>query len=216
MTRTFVKGTDLDLLLDEETLLLDGKALDAVVQIGKGATVSARMVAVAGPKGYYFYLTNLHATIGPRQVADLYRVRWEIESDNRLDKSCMNLSEVGARAGAGVRALVHASLVGSMIIGLLVHHYRRRETRPKRRGEPRRSAPIHPQTLARAADGIARAMELSGSAATKRWQELTSYMIHLGRDLNWRTRSSILDQLRGWEISLSRAKNARTASVVLN
>ena len=27
------------------------------------------------------------ATVGPRQVADLYRVRWEVENDNKLDKS---------------------------------------------------------------------------------------------------------------------------------
>lgn len=218
LTRTFAKGTDLDLLLDDETLLLDGKAIDAVVQIGSGVGVSARMVAVAGPKGYCFYLTNLPTTIGPRQVADLYRVRWEIESDNKLDKSCMNLSEIGARTGAGVRALVHASLVGSIIIGLLVHHHRRRETKPKKAGAERRSAPIHPQTLARAvgcaADSIARAMALSGSAATKRWKELTAYMIHLGRDPNWRTRPSILDQLRGWRISPSCINHPRTASNV--
>ena len=176
------------------------------------------MVAVAGPKGYCFYLTNLPTTTGPRQVADLYRVRWEIESDNKLDKSCMNLSEIGARTGAGVRALVHASLVGSIIIGLLVHHHRRRETKPKKAGAERRSAPIHPQTLARAvgcaADSIARAMALSGSAATKRWKELTAYMIHLGRDPNWRTRPSILDQLRGWRISPSCINHPRTASTV--
>lgn len=105
LTRTFVKGTDLDLLLGEETLLLDGEVIDAVVQIGKIAGVCARMVAVASPKGYCFYLTNLPTTIGPRQVVDLCRVRWEIESDNELDKSCLNLSEVGTRTGAVVRTL---------------------------------------------------------------------------------------------------------------
>jgi hypothetical protein len=76
VTRTFAKGTDLDFLLADETLRLDGKAIDAVVQIG--GRVTARLVAVHGPKGYCFYLTNLSPRTGPRQVADLYRVRWEI------------------------------------------------------------------------------------------------------------------------------------------
>jgi hypothetical protein len=35
-----------------------------------------------------------------------------------------------------------------------------------------------------AADGIARVMELRGSTATTRWEQLTNYMIHLGRDPN--------------------------------
>ena len=214
VTRTFAKGTDLDLLLADETLRLDGKAIDAVVQIG--GRVTARLVAVHGSKGYCFYLTNLSPRTGPRQVADLYRVRWEIESDNKLDKSCMNLSEVNARSGAAVRALVHASLMGSMIISLLVHHHRRRETKPKKANNTRTSAPLHPQSLAKAvgcaADGIARAMELRGGAATKRWQELTDYMLHLGRDPNWRTRPSILDQLRGWRIA-PKSNNPRAASL---
>lgn len=214
VTRTFAKGTDLDLLLADDTLRLDGKAIDAVVEIG--SRVTARLVAVHGPKGYCFYLTNLPPRTGPRQVADLYRVRWEIESDNKLDKSCLNLDEIGARNGAAVRALAHASLVGSMIIGLLVHHHRRRETKPKRTNNIRTRAPVHPQSLAKAvgcaADGIARAMELRGSAATKRWQELTDYMIHLGRDPNWRTRPSILDQLRGWRIE-PRSNNPRAVSL---
>jgi hypothetical protein len=158
---------------------------------------------------------HLSPRTGPRQVADLCRVRWEIASDNKLDKSCLNLDEIGARTGAAVRALAHASLIGSMITGLLVHHHRRREIKPSRSNNIRTRAPVHPQSLAKAvgcaADGIARAMELRGSAATKRWQELADFMIHLGRDPNWRSRPSILDQLRGWRIEL-RSKNARAAS----
>ena len=215
LMRRFTKGTDLDLLLDKDILVLDSKVVDAEVHIGAEG-VTSRLVAVPSPKGYCFYLTNLPTSVGPRQVADLYRVRWEIESDNKLDKSCLNLSEIGARTGASVRALVHASLIGSLIIGLLAHHYRRRETKPRRAGQERRAAPIHPQTLARAvgcaADGIASAMALNGAPASRRWRELTEYMIHLGKDPNWRRRPSILDQLRGWRITPGRATTARIAS----
>ena len=175
-------------------------------------------MAVHGPKGYCFYLTNLPAAVGPRQVADLYRVRWEVESDNKLDKSCLRLDEVGARTGPAVRALVHASLVGSMLIGLLVAHHRRRERPPPRRGSERTSAPIHPQSLARAvgsaAQSIAQAMALHGAAAEERWGQLAKYLEHLGKDPNWRRRPSILDQLRGWTIAPGQPRKARTASLV--
>ena len=79
--RRFAPGTDLDLLLDDAVLLLDGEAIDAQVRVGEGAhAVACRLVAMHGPKGYCFYLTNLPAAVGPRQIADLYRVRGEIES----------------------------------------------------------------------------------------------------------------------------------------
>lgn len=218
LTRRFAKGSDLDLLLAHETLLLDGKVIDALVHIGEQEGIASRLVGVPGPKGYCFYLTNLPNAVGPRQIADLYRVRWEIESDNKLDKSCLNLDAIGARTGPAVRALVHASIVGSVIIGLLAHHHRRRETRPKKAGMERTVAPIHPQTLARAvgcaASSIAAAMQLKGAAATQRWDELARYLVHMGRDPNWRARPSILDQLRGWKISPGRARGAKTASIV--
>ena len=213
---TFFEGSDLDGLIDSGTLVLDGKAIDADVRVGSAnSPIACRMVAVEGPKGYCFYLTNLPAAVGPRQVADLYRVRWEIESDNKLDKSCLQLDRIGARTGPAVRALVHASLVGSMIVGLLVHHHRRRETRPPRDGAERTRAPVHPQSLARAlgsaAQSFAAALELTGEAATRRWRELANYLEHLGKDPNWRRRPSILDQLRGWRVRPGRPRKARNA-----
>ena len=46
------------------------------------------------PDGSYrFYLTDLPASCGPLQVSDFYRVRWEIESDNKLDKSCNHIDK---------------------------------------------------------------------------------------------------------------------------
>jgi putative transposase len=211
VTRTFAKGSDLDLLLEQEVLMLNDRAIDARVRIGSGSSEQAcRMVAVPTPKGYCFYLTNLPGKIGPHQVADLYRVRWEIESDNKLDKSCLNLDKIGARTGPAVRALIHASITGSTIVGLMAHHHRRRETLPKKAGAERITPPIHPQSLARAvgcaAQSIASAMELKGDEAQKRWQELADYLEHLGKDPNWRSRPSILDQLRGWRVSPGRKK----------
>lgn len=218
VTRTFLAGSDLDALIDEEILLLDGKVLDVDVTFGSGkGMVSCRMVGVPTPDGTYrFYLTNLPAAVGPRQIADLYRVRWEIESDNKLDKSCMHLDEIAARTGPSVRAMVHASMVSSVIACLLAHHVRLNEAPPPRVGTERQSAPIHPQSLARAmgsASGtIAAAMELRGDQATREWDRIAKFLSHLGRDPNWRRSPSILDQLRGWKITPGRPKKSRLAS----
>ena len=211
LTRTFAKGSDFDLLLEQETLLLDDKVIDAQVSLGKGKrALDCRLVGVPTPKGHCFYLTNLPAKVGPRQLAELYRVRWEIESDNKLDKSCLNLDKISASTGPSVRALIHASLIGSIIVGMLTYHHRYKETRPKKGGVERTTAPIHPQSLARAvgysAQRIAAAIELEGTEAKTRWEEITSYLEHLGKDPNWRSRPSILDQLRGWKISSGRKR----------
>jgi len=215
---TFFPGTDLDALLEDDVLVLGGRVIDAQVTVGRGARqVRCRLVGVPAPdSSYRFYLTNLPPKVGPRQVADIYRVRWEIESDNKLDKSCHHLDEVAAQTAPAARALVHASLVSSMLTGLLAHRYRVREGAPKRPGTERKVAPIHPQALARAigaaAVDIANAFHLEGAPAHKAWDDLAAYLEHLGKDPNWRRSPSVLDQLRGWKITPGRPRAARLAS----
>lgn len=212
VTETFAPGTDLHLLVAEEVLQLDGKVIDASVVLGNGR-IRARLVGVPTDKGYCFFLTNLPSSVAPRSVADLYRVRWEIELDNKLDKSCCRLDEVTARTGPALRALVHASMVASMIACLLAHHHRRRSAPAPARGAQRKKPPIHPQAVARTMAGgaavIARIFELSGKAATKQW-ELFASLFNRATDPNWRARPSILDQMRGWRISAGRRKRATT------
>jgi len=218
VTRDFVAGSDLDQLINEEILVLDGKVIDVDVTLGSGKSlVSCRMVGVPTPEGTYrFYLTNLPPAVGPRQIADIYRVRWEIESDNKLDKSCSHLDQIIARTGPTVRAMVHASMVSSIIACILAHHVRLNEVPPPCQGAERMTAPIHPQSLARAmgsASGtIASAMDMRGEQASREWDRIAGFLSHLGRDPNWRRSPSILDQLRGWKISPGRPKKARLAS----
>ena len=60
VTGEFFPGTDFDALLEEETLILDGRAMDADVHMG-GTThpLHLRLVGIQTPKGYCFFLTNL-------------------------------------------------------------------------------------------------------------------------------------------------------------
>jgi hypothetical protein len=97
VTQAFVPGTDVDALLEHDTLILDGHAMDADVQVGSGNTrVQVRLVGVHTPKGSCVFLTTRPAQIGPRQVADRSRVRWEVELSIRLNKSVNRLDAIDA------------------------------------------------------------------------------------------------------------------------
>jgi len=206
VSETFLAGSDLDALLEDGTLLLGGRVIDATVTLGpQPRSLRARLVGVPGPdREYHFYLTNLAGQVGPRQVADIYRVRWEIESDNKLDKSCHHLDEIGAKTEASVRALVHASLIGSMLASLIAHRHRLAQPRPRGRAAERVYPPLHTQTLARAMAGtatrIAATLAMEPALAEPEWQKIADYLLLLGYDPNWRRRPSVLDQMRGWKV----------------
>lgn len=217
VTQEFFPGTDLDALLDEDILMLDGRAIDADVHIGRGQhALPLRLIGVHTPKGYGFFLTNLPPRIGPWQVADLYRVRWEVELSIRLDKSVHRLDQVDAERPFTVKTLLHASLIASIIAALLAHTHNVK-TRPQQAGAPRTEAPLHPRRLALqlavSCQSIAQAFDLKGPEATQRWQKIAELLTHAGRDPNWRRRPSVLDQLRGWKRQPSARKKGNSRDV---
>jgi hypothetical protein len=203
VTQEFFPGTDLDVLLEEEILVRDGRAIDADVHVGGPKHPwHLRLIGVHTPKGYCFFLTNLPPRIGPRQVADLYRVRWEVELSIRLDKSVNRLDAIDAERPCSLKTLLHASLIASTIAALLAHTHNV-QTRPPQLDTPRSEAPLHPRRLALqlavSCQSIAQAFELQGVEATRRWNKMAELLTHSGRDPNWRRRPSVLDQLRGWK-----------------
>jgi hypothetical protein len=203
VTQAFLPGTDFDTLLEDDTLVLDGRAIDADVHVGGDKhPLPLRLVGVQTPTGSCFFLTNLPARLGPRQVADLYRVRWEVELSIRLDKSVHRLDAIDAERPCSLKTLLHASLIASTIAALLAHTHTV-HTRPQQAGTPRTEAPLHPRRLALqlavSCQSIAQAFELEGTEAQQRWNKIAELLTHAGRDPNWRRRPSILDQLRGWK-----------------
>jgi putative transposase len=210
--QAFFPGTDLQALLADDTLLLDGRAIDADVHVG-GDThpLSLRLVGVQTPKGYGFFLTNLPPRIGPRQVADLYRVRWEVELSMKLDKSVHRLDAIDAERPCSLKTLLHASLIASILAALLAHTHNL-QTRPTQDGAPRTEAPLHTRLLALqlavSCQSIAQAFDLRGTAAKRRWEKIAELLTHAGTDPNWLRRPSILDQFRGWKRQpVARQKN---------
>lgn len=198
LKKTFVPGTDLDIFLAEVYLDL-GNVIDVDVTVGTN-NVPMRLVGVRAPNGgYRFYLTNVARDLGPHQIADIYRVRWEIEVNNKLDKSSHRLDEIDARRPDAVRALLHASMIASILIGTIVHRHNRATGTPNAsRTEP----PLHHGLVARmvahAAFRIAETLERDDVDAAIEWDRLADLIVHMGKDPNWRTKPSILDQLRGW------------------
>jgi hypothetical protein len=203
VTQAFFPGTDLDALLADDTLGLAGRAIDADGHVGPGKKrVYVRLVGVPTPKGSCFFLTHLPPRIGPRQVADLYRVRWEVELSIRLDKSVNRLDAIDAEQPCPLKTLLYASLIASTIAALLAHTHNL-QTRPQQPNAPRPEASLHPRRLALqlavSCQSIAQAFELQGAEATERWNKIAALLMHSGKDPNWRRRPSVLDQLRGWK-----------------
>jgi hypothetical protein len=142
-------GTAREALLEEEILVLDSRAIDADVHVGGDQRrLHLRLVGVHTPKGDGFFRTHLPPRSGPRQVADLSRVRWEVELSSRLDQSVNRLDEIDAERPCALKTLLHASLLASPIAALLAHTHHLK-TRPTQADTPRMEAPLHPRRLAR-------------------------------------------------------------------
>jgi len=203
VAREFFPGTDLDALLDAHTLVLDGQAIDADVHVGAATNpLHLRLVGVQTPKGYCFFLTNLPPRVGPRQVADLYRVRWEVELSMKLDTSGQRLDAIDVEHPCSLKTLLHASRMASTIAAVLAHRHHLK-TCPKQAEAPRTEASLHTRLLALqlavSCQSIAQAFDLKGAEAKRRWAKIAELLTHSGKDPNWRRRPSVLDQLRGWK-----------------
>jgi putative transposase len=184
LTQEFCPGSDLDALLEQESVVLDGRVIDADVHVGRGRhALPLRLVGVQTPKGDCCFLTNLPPRLGPRQVADLYRVRWEVERSIRLDTSVNRLDAIDTERPCSLKTLLHASRIASTLAALLAHTHNV-QTRPQQAGAPRTEAPLHPRRLALqlavSCQSIAQALELEGVPAKQRWNKSTELLTHGG------------------------------------
>jgi hypothetical protein len=217
ITQECFPGTDFAALLADETLVRDGRAMDADVRVGRGRhALPLRLVGIQTPTGYCVFLTNLPPRSGPRQVADLYRVRGEVELSLRLDKSVNRLDAIDAEQPCTLKTRLHAALMASTSAASLAHMHNL-QTRPRQGGAPRTEAPLPPRRLALqlavSCQSIAQAFERQGAEATQRGNKSAALLTHTGKEPNWRRRPSVLDQLRGWKRQPVSHKNANRGEV---
>jgi hypothetical protein len=194
----FFEGADFDELLMDEVIVLDGSCVDAEVTLDKGENaVTCRLVMIPGPNGYLIYLTNLpRKSHGPRQVGDLYRVRYEIELDNKLDKSGAQLDQIRATTQSSVRIQLAAKLLHSLIVDVLIH----RDNLERIRNGYVYRGPLHRLALAyalRAQHALLVSALLYCNTPLDYWDRLAELIADDGRDPNWRRRPSVLDRLLG-------------------
>jgi hypothetical protein len=192
-------GTDLaDAVSLGQVDCKDG-VIDADVELSSGAQAyTARLVAMELPdRGLCVFLTNLPRERYPaRVVGDLYRLRWEIEKSNKLDKSDLCLDELDCRKPCSVRAMLYASLLGSCIVGRLVHADHCALAAQK--AAPTRG-PIHARLLALALASMSTMVsDALADDDPQRWERLAGSLAHCSRDPNWRRRPSVLDRMLGF------------------
>ena len=210
-----MEGADFDALLDEDIVVLDGQAIDADVTVGRGKSkVGCRLVGIPTPKGYCFFLTNVpRKTHGPHQVGDLYRVRWEIETDNKVDKAGARLDEISARKPVSARILVLATLLNTTIARTIVQSEKLAIVALKEDPtEPASRPPLHPILVMRAlssAHGTITRLLLGDTAELPQWRKLMSRLRDLGSDPNWRRRPSVLDLIQGLTAPPMPSRNTR-------
>lgn len=178
LTPEFFRGTDLDVLLADDILVLNGRAIDAAVPVGHGQPIlPLRRCGVHTPKGDGFFLTHLPPRIGPRQVADLYRGRWEVERSSKLDNSVPRLDEVDAERPCSLKTHLQASLIASIIAALLAHTHKVQPL-PPQPDALRTEAPLHPRRpalqLAVSCQSTAQAFDLKGAEARRPWRRWRS------------------------------------------
>jgi hypothetical protein len=196
-------GPALDPLLEEEILVLHSRASEADGYVGGDKRPRPlRLVGVHTPKGDGCFLTNLPPRLGPQQVADLYRVRWEVERRLRLDNSGNRLDAIAAERPCALKTLLHAALMASTLAALLAPPHNL-QTCPMQAGKPHLEAPLPPRRLALqlavSCQAMAQAFDLKGVEAPRRWDTIAALLTHSGQDPNWHRRPSVLEQLRGWK-----------------
>lgn len=217
ITREVLAGEDFDVLLHKDVIHLDGRAIDAEVTIGRGEqSVRCRLVGVHTPSGYCFFLTNLpRRTHGPKQVGDLYRVRWEIEVDNKVDKAGARLDEIAARKEVSARIMLLASLLNTTIARTIVQSEKLAIRKGRTAAEHAQRPPLHPILLMRAlAVAHTTIAELLEDDARRPfdWNVLMSRLRHLAHDPNWRKRPSVLDTIQGLTAPPGRKRDAKAPS----
>jgi hypothetical protein len=197
------KGQDFDSLLEDDVIIRDGNPIDADVTLGRGALrVKSRMVGLSTPKGYCFFLTNLpRSTHRPTDVGDIYRVRWEIEIDNKVDKAGARLDEIEARKPVSVRILLLASMLNATLAKAIIQSESVAIVAEKKApADPAGRGPLHPISLIRlmaSAQPTVIRLLLSVEEELFDWTRLMARFRNYAADTSWRRRPSVLDVIQG-------------------
>ena len=163
--------------------------------------VRARLVNVETPQGCRAYLTTVpRDTHDAEAISFLYQLRWSIELQNKLAKSCCQLDEITAERPVAVEILVHASMLAAMLANAVAHlgHLDQGAVgdKVKRFDGP----PLHAMLIWKCVvAGAWRIADLLAdpSSAAGDWAFTASRLQHGGQDPNWKRSPSPIDDAKG-------------------
>ena len=179
----------------------DGRLdLDITLKID-GERFPARLVGLETPgKGVCVFLTNLPWHQYPADlVGQIYRLRWDIEKDNKLNKSDRDMDELDGRKPESVHTMLYASLLGSVIVNRIVHHDH--QALFAQAPAARKRGPLHARLVAlalAASHGALAEALVQPQKSSRAWSRASIVIDVDGRDPNWRSRPSVLDTLFGF------------------
>jgi len=200
-------------LLPDELLELMGDSalpdslevpLDVDVRLGDERDgVKARLVNIQTPDGWRAYLTNVsRQTHDAQAISFLYSLRWGVELHFKLAKSGCELDEIYAQRSVSAQILVQAAMIASLLACALAHaeHVDQGCVGTKTRRPTAKRPPVHAMTIWKAtrtsADHITRLLT-DDPMGTKSWERLASFLQWAGKDPNWRSRPSPIDDAKG-------------------
>jgi hypothetical protein len=176
--------------------------LDVDVTLGPpGATIRMRLVSVPTEKGHCVFLTNLpRSTHSYALVGLIYRLRWCIEVDNKLNKSAFQLENIEAKTLPSALTLVHASMIASVIANGLAHEVQLKRGNVGAKRAAAKQAPLHPLTIASvlcgAAESIGRVLA-DPDPDGRTWRGIAASITVRASDPNWRRKPSAIDVVKG-------------------
>jgi len=178
--------------------------LDVDVRLGEERDgVRARLVNIKTADGWRAYLTNVsRETHDSQAISFLYSLRWGVELHFKLAKSGCELDEIYAKRPVSAKILVHAAMISSLLACALAHaeHVDQGCVGTKTRRPTAKRPPVHAMTIWKATRTSAPEITalLAGEANdTNTWEKLGHYVQWAGKDPNWRSRPSPIDDAKG-------------------
>ncbi len=167
----------------------------------------ARLVNIRTPDGWRAYLTNVpRDTHDAAAISFLYALRWGIELQNKLAKTCCDLDEIYVSSKVSAEILVHAAMLASLIANALTHlehidqgYVDQRVVRPTGKRPP-----VHAMLMWKAVRTAApRLVRLLTDDPEERrtWQQVANDLTHVAKDPNWRSKPSPIDDAKGRNVA---------------
>jgi hypothetical protein len=130
----------------------------------------------------------------------VYRCRWDIAIDNKVDKAGARIDEITATKGTSLRTLILASLLNGTLARAIVQSEKVEIRRGKKASQSADRAPLHSLLLMKALAACPPTMTrllFDASATRWDWAKVMSRLRSLSRDSNGRSRPSVLDTIQG-------------------